>query len=318
MKERCRPEPGLPRRLRPKGTKRKRPATGDAGQPPGLEISAERMLQVKPQDLPSCEDAWRSVVHDADTEEGIHDLRPVGPWRAAGTVPPKNGRVPGAWGCSRCGRGASDTSRAGELAKKPCSGAAWETVQATHQLEMQGEQWQCSRCWLTVMPRHAAQSSKQLCLVPELHAEGARWSQGEASIRAVLGRIRAFRHYCKPPEVKPVPAEPVLVPAGAPQRKRRRAEVGSVEAGPAPFALRPYLGHLVARVGRSLWCLNCFEVLGRDHLAWRHGRCEGARPAVAMPPGFRDGVLRSPLKPELLEPLQSRWAVLAGAARPAS
>jgi hypothetical protein len=50
-----------------------------------------------------------------------------------------------------------------------------------------------------------------------------------------------------------LPAEPVqpivplhvlaLVAGEGLQRKRKRAEVSSVESGPAPFALWPYVGH---------------------------------------------------------------------------
>jgi hypothetical protein len=46
---------------------------------------------------------------------GCPRLRPMGPWPTAGTVPPKNVRAPGVWGCSRCGRLASDTRLAMQL-----------------------------------------------------------------------------------------------------------------------------------------------------------------------------------------------------------
>ena len=76
-------------------------ATTEAGQTPEAEISAECMHQAKPQDLAWRESVMRAVFLDAGTVEGVHDLRPVGPWPVAGMVPPKNRRVPGAWGCSR-------------------------------------------------------------------------------------------------------------------------------------------------------------------------------------------------------------------------
>ena len=116
----------------------------------------------------------RTAVYSAATKEGVHDLRPVGLWPAAGTAPPKNSRVPGAWGCSRCGRVASDTSKAIDFAKIPCSRAPWEAVQATHMLEPLDEHWRCSLCWLTVRPQHAAQLGRQHCPVPELRVARAR------------------------------------------------------------------------------------------------------------------------------------------------
>ncbi len=90
-----------------------------------------------------------------------------------------------------------------------------------------------------------------------------------------------------------------------------------METGPAPFALRPFVGHSAARIGRSLWWLNCFEVPVRDHHAWRHGRCGGVRPTMAMPPGLRENFVRMPMRPDLPEPMQGRWALLVGAAKPA-
>ena len=110
------------------------------------------MLQVKPQDLPTCEAAMAAVLQDADTAEGIHDLRPMGPWPAEGSAPPRNGRVPGGWGCGRCGKVAADTSRAVELAKKPCGGSQWVAVAALHDLEAHADQWRCRRCMLVALP----------------------------------------------------------------------------------------------------------------------------------------------------------------------
>ena len=103
--------------------------------------------------------------------------------------------------------------------------------------------------------------------------------------------------------------------AVGPPWKRRRAEVSSVETGPAPFALRPYVGHSGVFVGRSLWCLKCFEVPGRIFQTWRHGRCDGSRPAVAMPPSLRDAILRAPIRPDLPTEARERWTELATFAR---
>jgi hypothetical protein len=348
VKERSRQTAALPRRLRPKGLKRKRPAAATAAQQPAaaggaaaaaagaaVVLPCERLFQAKAQDLPSREGAMEAVFLSEAPEEGIHDLRPLGPWPLPGTVPPKNGRVPGPWGCSRCGRTAGDTSRAKELARKPCGGAAWVATPATHALEPDGGHWRCSRCMLAVRPQHAAQAERQHCPVAELALAGARWPQGEAGLRVVFGRLRAFRHFCCPaeaaeelpgaaPDAAMAAAEPVVqaehLQAGfaeGPQRKRRRAEADPVVASPAPFALRPYVSHLPVRVGRCVWCLNCFEVPGRHYHAWKHGRCGGTKPTFAMPPGLRDGIVRLPERPELPPVMHDRWAALVAAVRSA-
>ena len=87
--------------------------------------------------------------------------------------------------------------------------------------------------------------------------------------------------------------------------------------GPSPLArLQPYMGHAVAYVGRSLWCLNCFEVPRSAHRSWRHGRCGGVRPPSTMPPALRDSVVRQPAACSGLQAgTRARWAVLAGALR---
>ena len=51
-----------------------------------------------------------------------------------------------------------------------------------------------------------------------------------------------------------------------------------VPKSPVFFSLQPYKAHKVAFVGRSLWCLDCYEVPGSAHRSWRHGRCGGVRP----------------------------------------
>ncbi len=88
--------------------------------------------EVKPRDLPGTEAARLAALSDAGAEGGAHDLRPVGPWPAAGSVPVLNGRMPGAWGCVRCGKSAADTSCACELARKPCGVVQWQATSAAH------------------------------------------------------------------------------------------------------------------------------------------------------------------------------------------
>ena len=347
-----------------------------------------------------------AVFRSGAPEEGIHDLRPLGPWPLPGTVPPKDGRVPGLWGCTRCSRSAGNTSRAKELVRQPCSGADWTTAPALHTLVQDGERWRCSRCLLAVRPQHVAQAGRQGCPVPELTRAGIPWPVGEAGLREVLGRLRAFRHFCCPDEIAAEPAAvgasaggynfgssrrlaagtsavtgssssssrwppaagaagvtapgvagagPLLAAAGPEARRALKrqlgpgeplevlpgscAEVGFVagvfsatvaaEEEPAAtrrrlalepvvvsplFALQPYAVHKAAFVGRSLWCLDCFEVPGSAHRSWRHGRCGGAKPPMSMPPALRDCILRQPAAcPKLQAGTRSRWTVLAGA-----
>ena len=208
----------MPRRLRPKGFKRTRPAAvqqeaaaaGGAAATaaaPLAALTAEQLLQAKARDMPSKEAAMAVVFADAAPAKGIHDLRPAGPWPMPGTVPPVNGRVPGSWACTRCSRTAGDTSRAKELSRKPCSGADWSAEAATHALVPLAEGWHCTRCLLTARPQHAAQTARQQCPVLGLSRAGAAWPEGEAGIRAACGRIKAFRHFCCPAEAEEQPEQ---------------------------------------------------------------------------------------------------------------
>jgi ribonuclease HI len=209
IKERRRRAPALPRRLRPKGLKRKRPSTeaagerraeGSRGDAAGASATAlppcERLGQAKVQELPSREAAMEVVFRSPAPAEGLHDLRPVGPWPLPGTVPARNGRVPGTWACSRCGRSAGDSSRAKQLARSPCGGAEWQFAAAKHSLELDGSVWRCSRCLLQVRPQHTAQTERQACPVGECTSGEGRWLQDEA--RELFGRLRAFRDFCTP------------------------------------------------------------------------------------------------------------------------
>ena len=466
IKERRRATPAMPRRVRPQGLKRKRPSAAPVGEQagggPGDAIGAsavelppcERFGQAKVHELPNREVAMQVVFSSPAPAEGLHDLRPVGPWPLPGTVPARNGRLPWLWACSSCGRSAGDSSRAKELARKPCGGAAWQLAEANHSLELVNGGWRCSRCLLRVRPQHTAQTERQACPVGEFTSGEGRWLQGEAGLRELFGRLRAFRHFCEPAEVDEEPpqqrcrvgqATPAAKHAGAggpgagaaprcgaagaiapgagqgssqqfPEARvasgvnplaeaegatARRAlklssaaasgasgpcvqqgscilspdcggdnhygnsqscgisvlghvrastdsgydkltingEVLSRSAGsqgvtPAPSAntallpgglsmdvsgpplfarLQPYTGHVVAFVGRSLWCLNCFEVPRSAHRSWKHGRCGGVRPPTAMPPALRDYLVRQPAACSGLQAsVRARWAELAG------
>ena len=129
VKERTRQRPGLPWRLR--GATRRRPQAANPAAAVGA-VAAADLVQVKPGGWPAAEVVRAAVLEDGSTVPGVHDLRPVGPWPPAGTGQARNGRLPGMWACSRCPKQASDSSRAGELAKKPCEQAEWQSTAVTH------------------------------------------------------------------------------------------------------------------------------------------------------------------------------------------
>ena len=197
IKERVRPVPGLPWRLRGRGAKRRlRLQEGEA--PEVLQaFTAGDLLQVKPGAWPSGGLLQAAVLEDAAPLEGVHDLRPPGPWPAEGSLTATNGRLPGLWSCGVCGKGAADSSRAVALARKPCGAAAWQSEPACHDLQDHGSGLRCTRCLLQVSQQHAGQVSRSKCPVPVLTRGGQHWPQGEAGVLAVLGRIRGYRRWCE-------------------------------------------------------------------------------------------------------------------------
>jgi hypothetical protein len=202
LKVRRRQQPGLPRRLRPKGIKRKAAAAvmeaalGEAEaqpSPPACSV----LLQAKEHELPGPAMARRAIEESPVPAAGIHDLRPVEPWPAMGSGVFKNGRLAGYWYCTRCSRKAADTSRALQLARSCCGGAAWEAAAGCHVPEAIEGGWKCTRCGVAIRPQHVVQASTQQCPVPCLSAGGGPWVEGELCLREVLGRVRAFRLYPK-------------------------------------------------------------------------------------------------------------------------
>ncbi len=129
------------------------------------------LLQMKPKGLPGPEAARLAVLADQDTANGVHDLRPIGPWPPAGTVPAVSGRVPGMWGCSWCGKTVADACRECNAARQPCRGATWRAELDVHELAEADGGMQCRRCQLVVPPHHVWQSSRQQCPVPRLHQQ---------------------------------------------------------------------------------------------------------------------------------------------------
>ena len=112
VKERQRLALGLPLRLRARGSKRRQQQPAAAaeaaleGQP---ACRAADMLQRKPGAWPVGEMVRAAVLEDAAVADGVHELRPLGPWPPEGTGIAVNGRHAGLWVCSSCGKRAPDT-----------------------------------------------------------------------------------------------------------------------------------------------------------------------------------------------------------------
>ena len=187
-----------------------------------------------------------AVFADEAPAGGIHDLRSAGPSSLPGTVPARNGRVPGSWVCMRCSRRAGDTSRAKELVRQPCSGAVWEAEAAAHVLVAEGEGWRCSRCLLAVRPQHAAQTERQRCPVPIVSRAGVAWPEGEAGLRAAFGRLRAYRIFCCPAEAK---AEHEQQPPEPPQQGQPVQQQWLVQLAELPADLAEEAGPLARAAG---------------------------------------------------------------------
>ena len=195
IKERLRQAPGLPRRLRARGQKRSFKRADEPAQVGQAALAAGELLHVKPGAWPTAEAVRSAVQADAAPEDGLHDLRPPGPWPSNGSCKAINGRLPGLWACWACGRKAGDSSRAAALARQPCGAAQWQVEPAEHDLQPQGAGMRCTRCLLQVAPHHAQQLGRSRCPVPRLLRGGQRWPEGEHSLRAILGRIRGYRRW---------------------------------------------------------------------------------------------------------------------------
>ena len=346
MKERTRQLPGLPWRLR--GAKRERPQAANPAAAAAVgAVAAADFVQVKPGGWPEAEVVRAAVLEDGSTVPGVHDLRPVGPWPPAGTGQARNGRLPGMWACSRCPKQASDSSRAGELAKKPCEQAEWQSTAATHVIVEAAGAWSCQRCKLEVRPQHAASAARATCPVPQLLRGGQAWPEGEASIRAVLGRVKGFRRWCcgdesaaaaaaapDPPAARQ-PAEAaeqlehrelacavcllvqcVCTGAGAEQAAKRARAAPVEEAGSSGPSLAAYRTHEAVVLGRALRCLRCFERPAGDYRAWKRGRCSGELPPQAMPGSMPCELVRvGTLEPGASRVAKTRFAELLACAR---
>ena len=329
-KERVRKQPGLPRRLRARGVKRARPAASAGALPvQGLVVrGAGDLLQLKAGEWPEDELVQTAVLEDAPCAEGVHDMRPLGPWPLAGSGAVKDGRLAGLWLCGRCGKRASDTSRVVELAKKPCLQAVWSGTPARHELvPLDSGGSKCSRCGLAVRPQHEGQCSHAACPVPQVARDGVPWPAGEASIRSVLGRVKGYRRWCCPRDAAMQPQANVQLPSAVPllvvHLERTEAEPGAKRArvdpdvgSDPPRRLQAYAGHWSMHLGRGLRCIRCFERPSGDYRAWKQGRCLDLLPLHSMPCGMERDVLRAE-PPGVGTPVGmcSRFASLAECAR---
>lgn len=239
-KTRERREPGLPRRLR-------RPKRKRFAQPINQQWRAEELVhRCRRENLPG------RVLQDAGGQ-GVgsavwHDLRPVGPWPARGSVASTNGRFQWTWYCLECGKTAKDSTRAAQLLRKPCKGG-FEVSERSQHLIVEGARGiQCGRCGLATDPRHRNTTSRQQCPVPAVVGEGGQpRPEEERAFQALQGRLAAFRQWC-------CQAEPDGV------EDPRRQNHG-----------------LVAKCCRQWWCLEC----GRNDPSKEvlmGGQCGGALP----------------------------------------
>ena len=285
--------------------KRRRPGAGAAAEPQA-GLSAGDLLQVKPGNWPAVEAVRGLVLDDPCTVPEVHDLRPAGPWPLAGTCEPHNGRLKGLWICSRCPKQASDSSRAVEAVKTQCGPTPWLSTSGPHEVQEQAGAWSCKRCGLNVLAQHRATAARATCPVPRLSKDGQPWPEGEASVKAVLGRVKGWRRWCLPVDLPQPPPEAEAAPAAAPPVASAAAVVvpgAAVQCEEGAFepaakrarlaaCLAPYVGHEAVHLGRSLRCLRCFSRPVGDYRAWKRGRCLDELPPQAMPGGMPTELLR--------------------------
>ena len=97
VKARKRPEPGLPRRLRP--AKKTRFVLQREEQ---VGPSLAELFHIGGRARCTAEHDRQLVWQGAEPVEGLHKLAAAGPWPNAGTVLAKNGRIVWQWQCSVC------------------------------------------------------------------------------------------------------------------------------------------------------------------------------------------------------------------------
>ena len=154
---------------------------------------------MRPGAWPEAAAIREAVQADAAPTAGLHNLVAQAPWPPQGSCVAVNGRLVGLWSCTVCGKRASDSSRAAELARKPCQAAGWLGELGPHDLQEQAAGFTCSRCGLQTTAQHVGQAGRSRCPVPSCSRDGQAWPEGEAGLRALLGRIRGHRRWCEVP-----------------------------------------------------------------------------------------------------------------------
>ena len=319
--------PALPRRLH----KEKRPRHMVAEQPRPAVLLGD-LLHWRIRAHCSPEQARELVWHTAEPVAELHRLMPVGPWPAVASQKAVNGRLCWLWHCARCPARASDSSRALDLLRRPCGGAARFSAQrAKHMWEGDPVAPTCSRCKLVCSNGRQLTPSEQHCPVPECTLNGEPWPAGERSLRTEMGRLHGFRRWCEAssvtvalaaaggggqegPPALPGPPGPVVVHEQGAQGDGRQG------------VLDPVRFHLDVKLGRQWWCLLCFCSAEGGVAAFRRERCIGAGVGAVAPAPFRRAVtlfgpwagLRGPAQARVAELLQAFGAAAPEVRLPAS
>jgi hypothetical protein len=225
---------------------------------------------------------------------GFHDLWPTGPWPIPGSCKPKDGRLVWPWVCRSCNARANDTSRASEVARKPCGMQAWESSRDVHEVVQLGvDSYGCSRCGRTGDSAHRKTLEESMCTVPRVSRAGVVWAEGAQAVASLLGRVAAFRRWAEPdPGLK---TADVQMPQAASQPLAVAGSAGSGGPAVGPFGglLAGYRSHLCVEVSRKTACCVCFQVAQGGYLeVFRNSHCQGAVPVERIPPFLRDGIRR--------------------------
>jgi hypothetical protein len=225
---------------------------------------------------------------------GFHDLWPIGPWPTPGTCIPKDGRLVWPWVCRSCNKGANDTSRVTELARKPCGLQAWVSTREVHEVVQLGvDSYGCTRCGRTGDSAHRIALEGSMCTVPRVSRAGTDWAEGAQAIAGLLGRVAAFRRWAEPdPGLR---SADVQMPQAAPQPLAAAGSAGSSGPAAGPFGglLAGYRSHLCVAVSRKTVCCACYQVARGGYLeTFRNSHCPGALPVEGVPPFLRDGIRR--------------------------
>ena len=263
--------------------------------PPAVDLK-DFLMPAKRAAIPA--EVAKRLVEEAVVAEGFHDLRPRGPWPAAGSCEAKNGRLGWPWVCTVCDARAADSSRAVALARRPCGQVLWTATAEKHRVVQTAvDAYCCSRCGRQADAAHRSGLEAAACSVPGVSRAEQTWPEGEVSLSQLLGRVAAFRRWAEPeppsreprPEVGQQPVGPPELPPSEGVAVRRE--------GPAPF-LAGYRGHCVGTVSRKVVCFACYQVAGAGRVeSFRNSACSGVRPSGEAPPSVCDAIRRGAVVP---------------------